>query len=148
MNWAGGCLCGEVRFEVDTEPKWISHCHCSMCRKHTGAPLGTYVLFPAGSVRWLNREPVRYRSSKDVERSFCSVCGSTVGFHRVHETSLAIGSFDLPQKVVASRDRCVHVCYQEKISWFDTADNWTRFERFGPGREDEVRSLSGLPIRG
>ena len=148
MNWTGGCLCGEVRFEAGMEPKWISHCHCSMCRKHTGAPLGTYVLFPAGSVRWLGREPTRYRSSKDVERSFCPVCGSTVGFHRVHETSLAIGGFDRPQDVVASHEKCVHVCYQERIAWFDTTDNWTRFDQFGPGREDEVRSLSGQPIRG
>ena len=99
-------------------------------------------------MRWINREPARYRSSQDVERIFYSVCGSTVRFHRVHETSLAIGGFDLPRDVVASHDKCVNVCYQERISWFDTADIWTRLDRFGPGREDEVRSPSGQPIRG
>ena len=135
-----GPLRSRHRTEVD-KPLSLQH----VSKAHRCA---SYVLFPAGSVRWINREPTRYRSSKDVERSFCSVCGSTVGFHRVHETSLAIGGFDLPQEVVASRDKCVHVCYQERISWFDTADNWTRFDRFGPGREDEVRSLSGQPIRG
>jgi hypothetical protein len=80
MPITGGCLCGQTH----AEPLWIGHCHCGMCRKHTGAPVATWIGFPAGSVRWVSKEPTRYRSSKDVERSFCPSCGSTIGFHRVH----------------------------------------------------------------
>ena len=94
MALTGGCLCGRVRYECEAEPLWVCHCHCEMCRRHSGAPVGTFVGFPAGSVRWLGGELTRYRSSKDVERSFCPACGSSTGFHRVHETSLALGSFD------------------------------------------------------
>jgi hypothetical protein len=141
-------LCDEVRYAIEVEPMWVGHCHCSMCRKHTGAAVGTYVGFAAGTVRWLGREPARYRSSKDVERSFCPGCGSTIGFHRIHETSLTIGSFDQPEEVVAGCQSRCHVWCEQKLDWFDTADDWTRFDRFAPEREEELRGLSGQPIRG
>ena len=96
MALAGGCLCGQVRYQANAEPMWICHCHCERCRRQTGAAVATYVGFPRETVEWLNSEPTRYRSSKDVERSFCSACGSTIGFHRVHETSLCLGSLDNP----------------------------------------------------
>ena len=34
---AGSCLCGGVRFEVTLPFRRASHCHCSRCRKHSGA---------------------------------------------------------------------------------------------------------------
>jgi hypothetical protein len=136
-----------VRYEIDVEPMWIGHCYCTMCRKHTGAVVGTYVGFPRGTVRWVGREPARYESSKDVERSFCPTCGSTIGFHRPHETSLTVGSLDRPDDILASCESRTHVFHDEKIGWFDIADSWTRFDRFAPGREEELERMSGQPIK-
>jgi hypothetical protein len=148
MTITGGCLCGQVRYQVDADPLWICHCHCGMCRKHTGAPLATWIGFPAATVRWVGREPTRYRSSKDVERSFCSACGSTIGFHRVHETSLAIGSLDAPAALPITKLWTDHVWFKVRIPWFDTADEWTRHAEFPPGRKEELGSLSGQDIKG
>jgi hypothetical protein len=144
----GGCLCGHVRYRADTEPLWLCHCHCSMCRKHTGSPIATYVGFPAGAVTWLAAKPTRYRSSKDVERSFCPACGSTIGFHRVHETSLVVGSLDAPEALPIANLWTGHVWFQEHIPWFDTADDWLRYSEFPPGRTEELDTLSGLEIKG
>jgi len=33
----GTCLCGKVAFEVDDEFKYMGYCHCSICRKFSGA---------------------------------------------------------------------------------------------------------------
>ena len=33
----GSCNCGEVTFEVHAEVKDVYVCHCSICRKATGA---------------------------------------------------------------------------------------------------------------
>jgi len=119
-----------------------------MCRRQTGAALATFVIFPAGTVAWLKGTPRRYRSSKDVERSFCPTCGSTIGFHRAHETSLCLGSFDRPGEVIIDERHCLHVMYQEHISWFDSADNWPRHEKFPPGIEEELEKLSGQALKG
>jgi hypothetical protein len=119
-----------------------------MCRKHTGSPLSTSLGFPAGTVNWLTKEPSRYRSSKDVERSFCPVCGSTIGFHRVHETSIFIGSLDAPEALPIAKLWTVHVWFKEHIPWFDTTDDWIRYSEFPPGRAEELNALSGREIKG
>ncbi len=147
-TFTGGCLCGAVRYVTNAEPRWLCHCHCEMCRRQTGSPLATYVGFPAGTVTWLGREPTRYRSSADVERSFCPTCGSTIGFHRVHETSLAVGSFDQPEALFAPGMLVEHVWFREHISWFDTVDDWPRYPGFPPGRDAELEELSGREIAG
>ena len=97
---------------------------------------------------WLNKEPTRYRSSKDVERSFCPTCGSTIGFHRAHETSLCLGSFDTPSDLPVRSIWACHVWYKERISWFDTADDWPCHSEFPPGRTEELIALSGRDIKG
>ena len=33
----GSCLCGGVRYEIDAELQSVSYCHCSQCRKASGA---------------------------------------------------------------------------------------------------------------
>jgi hypothetical protein len=96
----------------------------------------------------LGREPARYRSSADAERSFCPICGSTIGFHRVHKTSLAVGSFDQPEALFAPGVLVQHVWFREHISWFDTVDDWPRYPAFQPGRADELGALSGQAIAG
>jgi len=148
MTWTGGCLCGSVRFECDATPRWISHCHCRMCRKQTGAALGTYVCFPAGAVRWPAEDPRRYRSSADVERSFCAACGGTIGFHRVHETSIAVGAFDRPEDLPVGEVFSLHVWHADRISWFETADDWPRHAAFPERRDEELQRLAGKTIEG
>ncbi len=32
----GRCLCGAVRFEVDSPLVSANHCHCARCRRRTG----------------------------------------------------------------------------------------------------------------
>ena len=34
---SGGCLCGDVRYEAGTGAFHESACHCSMCRRASGA---------------------------------------------------------------------------------------------------------------
>jgi hypothetical protein len=57
----GSCLCGGIRYVVSGPVYRMSHCHCSMCRKHHGAAFGTYLntrvehfAFRAGTARPLS----------------------------------------------------------------------------------------------
>ncbi len=76
----GSCLCGAVSYEVHGPYQWMTYCHCSMCRKHSGALFGTFVGAAPENFRWLQGEDavVHYRSSPTFERPFCGRCGSPV----------------------------------------------------------------------
>ena len=66
---AGSCLCGRVRFEASRPPRRVTHCHCDMCRRATGAVAGTFAAFESDAVRWIG-EPARYDSSERAWRGF------------------------------------------------------------------------------
>ena len=38
----GGCFCGAIRYEARGTPFHESNCHCSICRRTTGAPFVTW----------------------------------------------------------------------------------------------------------
>ncbi len=76
----GGCLCGDVRYEV-TEPVLDTNfCHCRMCQKFTGAPVIAGSTYPADALRFTKGEPKYYKSSPFAERGFCVNCGSSLTY--------------------------------------------------------------------
>lgn len=122
----GGCLCGAVRFRSTAAPIRGVICHCSMCRRHSGAPVLAFVHFPRESFRWLKDEPTRYPSSEFAQRGFCSICGSTLSMHEDvlgDRVQVAVGSLDEPNRVKMDD----HVWTKEQISWFKLDDRLPRF---------------------
>ena len=96
----GGCLCGAVRYEVTGFFLRAGHCHCSRCRRHSGAAVLTQ-----GRVR---REDFRLLSGQEVIRvylpaedaavkAFCGRCGSSLfggTWPEGPEVSIRLGSVD------------------------------------------------------
>ena len=60
----------------------MAHCHCSMCRKHTGAALATYGEAKKENFRWNKGTELleSYVASNGTTRKFCRVCGSSMTF--------------------------------------------------------------------
>jgi hypothetical protein len=52
----GACLCGKVRYAMAGPFTAMSHCHCSMCRKHHGSAFATFAIAPIEGFRWLAGE--------------------------------------------------------------------------------------------
>lgn len=71
-----------------------------MCRKHTGALLPHLVTFPVADFDPpLDTNPTftLYKSSDVASRSFCSKCGSSIGYHMAgapDELDLLLGTID------------------------------------------------------
>jgi hypothetical protein len=102
--YKGSCLCGEVKYEILNEPKKVSHCHCTMCKKQHGAAFATYasllkddLVYTAGLSAL-----VTYRSSGTIKRKFCGACGSSIEWGGSAEypdwVSIAIATLDTPYK--------------------------------------------------
>ena len=99
MSVLGGCLCGEVRFEVTAPFRRANHCHCSRCRKHSGTFGETQGRVPRSGFRLLaGEESIRvFRPEGGAAKAFCSVCGSSLfGGDWPHgdEVSIRLGALD------------------------------------------------------
>ena len=87
-RYAGGCLCGKVRFEATGQPYRVGICHCLDCRKIHGALFHASAIFPAESV------VIQGDTHAYAGRHFCPVCGSTVFGRSDDEIELNLGSMD------------------------------------------------------
>lgn len=76
----GGCLCGAIRYQVNGPALQTSYCHCTDCRKASGAPAVAWTFFRSGSLEWLLGEP-KILEHTDRERSFCGDCGTPLKFY-------------------------------------------------------------------
>ena len=105
MKHTGGCLCGEVRFEVEGKPSLVGLCHCRYCQLRTGSAFGISVYFPITSVNVISGDFDKYSydtaSGGKVEVERCKTCGSSL-FWKLKLEKLkglkgtAGGSYDLP----------------------------------------------------
>ncbi|MGX0974407.1 hypothetical protein ACSSVY_000103 [Roseovarius sp. MBR-51] len=73
-SMTGHCLCGAVTLTALSHAGAVSACHCSMCRRWSGAAMWVLEV-PVDSVAVAG--PVeRYRSSSFAERAWCGACGT------------------------------------------------------------------------
>jgi hypothetical protein len=124
----GGCLCGAVRYRATSPPVRGVICHCSMCRRHSGAPALAFVHFRVEDFAWVGGEPTRYQSSAFAQRGFCAICGSTLSMHEsvlADRVLIAAGSLDEPARVRIDD----HVWTQNQLPWFRIDDRLPRFPR-------------------
>lgn len=133
MDWTGGCLCGAIRYRASEAPHWASYCHCSMCRKVSGAPFTSFVEFRRGVVEW-SGERASYVSSDGICRRFCSTCGSSLTFEADGMVFIALGSLDAPERVQVER----HCYTRSKLPGLKLNDDLPQFP--GP-----VGGKGGLP---
>jgi adenylate cyclase len=76
----GGCLCGDVRYEISKPAIDIGYCHCRMCQRFSGAPVIFGATYPIEAVQFTQGEPTYYKSSLIAERGFCKRCGSSLTY--------------------------------------------------------------------
>ena len=78
----GGCLCGEVRFQVSGNLEFSAVCHCRYCQLRTGSALGVSVYFQKENVKITQGTLKSYKlineSGKEMDFQFCAACGSTL----------------------------------------------------------------------
>lgn len=123
----GSCCCSAVKFELLAEPSMIGTCHCSRCRK-VGA--STIVFVKREHFRWLQGKehvaiyhptaPYKYR------RSFCKICGTSLGEILSEEESFPIAANALDSQFGLKNQ--YHVFVGEKPSWYEICDGANQYQ--------------------
>jgi hypothetical protein len=118
----GGCLCGGVRYCLDTEPADLNDCHCVDCRRSSGAPYVTW-----GTVSCDKLQVVAGRLRQVLHagriRSWAACCGTHLFFHTDAEADtvdVTIASLDdpasfAPRCAIWTEDRLPWVRLDEKL---------------------------------
>lgn len=130
---SGRCRCGTYRFRVSAEPIQVSYCHCSDCRRATGAPVTVFAGFREDEVELLGEEAAVHRPAPEVERLFCSRCGTPIGYRDLRlpdEIYYYLGLLDEPSRLVPQ----LHAFETERLAWLHIVDDLPRFERFSRSR--------------
>lgn len=128
----GTCLCGAVRYEIDGPFGMMVHCHCSMCRKHHGAPFATFAAAPLAGFRWVTgqNDIVHYASSTHGVRSFCRHCGSVTPtiMEAIGQVSMPAGNL---QGDLGIKPQC-HIFVGSKAPWYEITDALPQHEEYPP----------------
>ncbi len=97
----GGCFCGAIRYELEPGERIVANCHCTMCRRTSGAPYVTWLVAPATSFTYTKGEPTVLNSSDIGVRYFCNQCGTPILCvikKRPDEVDITVGSLDEPER--------------------------------------------------
>jgi len=129
----GGCHCGAIRYEIDAVFD-VVYCHCTQCRKRTGAPVNCALQVPGDAFRFTKGAPSSYVRSIRCLWRFCSVCGSTICSENLEPDhllaregryySVNVGSLDDPERVRPQ----IHQFVENRLFWFEIADYLPRVE--------------------
>lgn len=136
----GECLCGSVKFEIDGEIPNLYQCHCSLCRKATGAAANAATFVQRSSFRWISGEnQIRsYQKPSGFRSDFCSVCGSAVP-NSLRDTEMVWVPAGLLNELVTSRVS-VHLHTTSAAPWEQESADCVRLEG-GPESLDSLKQL-------
>ena len=122
----GQCNCGAVafEFEVSADLAGVVVCHCSICRRATGANGMAVLLADNDAFRWLSGEELVRRWKKpgaDWECWFCPTCGSPVpGTNDPARMFIPAGTISEGGK---SLEVIHHIFVDSRASWDEICDS-------------------------
>ncbi len=129
----GGCLCGQVRYEIAGQLFNVDNCHCSKCRRHHGAAFASYADFNSGDFKWISGEDlVRiYEEPSGAGWCFCTNCGSSLaGTLGGKITSITLGTVEGNPGVKPES----HIFVGSKAQWYEIQDDLPQFDVRQPGK--------------
>ena len=132
MTITGGCHCGAIRYEARGEAITHALCHCTDCRRHAGAPMVGWTMYPEAAVTITKGTPRVYASSEHGRRHFCPECGT--GLLYVNAAVLP-GIVDIQSSTYddpAAVPPRAHIQTAERLAWMTRLHELPEFERYPP----------------
>lgn len=128
-TFAGGCRCGAVRYEAAGTPLNVRLCHCRNCQKISGSAFFARAMFPKDAVTIAGPVSV-FQSSGDLERLFCTICGSTLGARRESRQvmSVTLGTLDDPDALPPTD----HIFITRRVAWLKLDDGLPQYPEYAP----------------
>jgi GNAT superfamily N-acetyltransferase len=127
----GGCYCRAVRYAITAPPLVVAHCHCSICRRVSGAPFVTWITVPCGALQFTSGTPAELQSTPSARRTFCAACGTGLTFRSLDHADLidvTVGSLDDPNALPPEH----HIWTANQVAWLHLDDDLPQYRGAGP----------------
>lgn len=113
-------------------PDTVAYCHCSDCRRLTGAPVAVFAAFDAEALAFSPPLGAAVSHSPGVERWFCTACGSPLAAkfdYLPGQIYVPVGILDQADDVVPE----IHCHHEARLQWLDITDDLPRIAGSGRG---------------
>jgi hypothetical protein len=123
----GGCFCRAVRYRVSGNVTNLCFCHCTSCRRATGAVMVAWGTFPLEHFAVTEGSLDEFESSPGVKRGYCASCGTSVTYRhelRRDEIDVTLATLDDPTSLTPN----AHIWVQDKLPWVRLADGLPQYE--------------------
>ncbi|KMQ51352.1 aldehyde-activating protein [Chitinispirillum alkaliphilum] len=82
MDMKGSCLCGQISFQLKSDPLFSALCHCKACQKSSGSAFSFVIGVKKSDLQLEGTELKIYECTGDsgspAYRHFCANCGSII----------------------------------------------------------------------
>lgn len=121
--YSESCLCGGLRYEIQSEIGDIVQCHCRKCRKANGTAFATNAPIKKADFKIVQGEHLlkKFQSSATTQRCFCADCGSPIISIKTETPDLyrlRIGTLDTPLQQKPTQ----HIFAASKAEWDTICD--------------------------
>lgn len=125
----GACYCRAIQYEVADEFEYALNCHCSNCRRTTGAAFKPFAGIERAKFRVATgAHRLLIYGEEDANNTHCGLCGSLL-FSVVRDGAFVhvpLGTLlDAP-----SIRPTAHIFVGSKAPWFDITDDLPQYEEF------------------
>lgn len=128
----GRCYCGAVSLRSGGAPLTVAYCHCSDCRRWTGAPVGAFAAFRETDLALVPTQGPGRTHNPGVARWNCPDCGSPLAARFDYlpgQVYVPLGLLDQADNLPPSLHCHADSCY----SWLKIDDGQARAQ--GSGRD-------------
>ncbi|MGM4913546.1 GFA family protein [Rhizobium sp. 768_B6_N1_8] len=116
---SGSCNCGQVRYQVEGEPKRVGLCHCTDCRQESGAAFTYYAIWPTSAFKTTGETAVHQG------RRFCPACCSRVFAYDEDEAEIKLGTLqDAPTGLKPTYELWI----KRREPWLQPVEGAAQFE--------------------
>lgn len=126
-KFTGGCLCGEVQFQIDGEFERFYLCHCDHCRKGTGSAHAANLFTSTAKLEWTSgydKATIYMLPGTRHTKCFCSICGSALPYAMGRGTIVPAGCLGREFSAVPN----AHIFTASRAHWDRSLENIPAFD--------------------
>ncbi len=121
----GRCYCGAIDLQSRIPPRTVTYCHCSDCRRVTGAPVAAFAAFDEADVLFRPDSGKRVEINPGVIRTFCANCGTPLTGRYDYlpgAVYIPVGVLDQASEYAPN----LHSHESNRLSWMNIVDDCKR----------------------